>query len=86
MANPPTSTSTARAEEPGFLYARLAATLRAQIARGVLRPGDRLPSVRVLGRQRAVSISTVTQAYLSLERDGLLVARERSGYLRVWST
>jgi DNA-binding transcriptional MocR family regulator len=80
MQIPHTSTRTERPEEASYLYARLAAQLRAQIARGVLCPGDRLPSVRFLSRQEAVSISTVTQAYLSLEREGLLVARERSGY------
>lgn len=64
----------------GLLYVRLASDLTAQMARGVLRPGERLPSVRALSRQRGVSISTVMQAYMSLERDGRVVARERSGY------
>ena len=64
----------------GFLYVRLATELTAQMARGVLAPGERLPSVRTLSRERGVSISTVMQAYMSLERDGRIVARERSGY------
>ena len=42
-----------------LLYEKLAGELSESIARGVLRPGDRLPSVRLLARQRKVSVATV---------------------------
>jgi DNA-binding transcriptional MocR family regulator len=65
----------------GFpLYERLAASIRAQISGGALRPGDRVPSVRHLSRARQVSISTVLQAYRKLEDDGVIEARPQSGY------
>lgn len=63
-----------------LLYEDLAGRLGAQIRRGLLRPGERMPSLRRLGRQERVSIATAVEAYLRLEREGLVEARERSGY------
>lgn len=61
-------------------YAALASDIEASIRAGVLRPGDRLPSVRHTCESRGVSASTVFQAYYLLERRGLIRARPRSGY------
>ncbi len=58
----------------------LARELEQQIAAGVLRPGDRLPSVRQTCASRGVSPSTVFQAYYLLESRGLVRAAPRSGY------
>jgi DNA-binding transcriptional MocR family regulator len=63
-----------------LLYENLATRLRGQIHRGVLRPGERMPSLRGLGRQERVSVATAVEAYMQLEREGLVEARERSGY------
>ena len=63
-----------------FLYSSLADDLESQISAGVYRTGERLPSIRNLRRERGVSISTVSQALLELERRGLVEARPRSGY------
>jgi DNA-binding transcriptional MocR family regulator len=63
-----------------FLYRRLAAELRTQIERGVLRVGDRMPSVRTLRRLHEVSAATAVAAYVQLEREGHVEARERSGF------
>lgn len=63
-----------------LLYERLAERLRRQIRRGVLRAGERLPSLRRLGREQRVSLATAVEAYLQLEREGLIEARPRSGY------
>ncbi|MFJ7567160.1 PLP-dependent aminotransferase family protein [Herminiimonas sp. NPDC097707] len=62
------------------LYETLAADIALSIQEGVLRLGDRLPSVRQASASRAVSPSTVFQAYYLLEARGLIRARERSGY------
>lgn len=62
------------------LYQQLADELATSIRSGVLRPGDRLPSVRDLRRQRGVSPSTIFQAYAQLESQGLVEARARSGH------
>ncbi len=58
----------------------LARELEQQIAAGVLRAGDRLPSVRQACASRGVSPSTVFQAYYLLESRGLVRAVPRSGY------
>lgn len=62
------------------LYQQFAREIGAMIASGQLRPGERLPSVREARARRGVSASTIFQAYQSLERDGLVVARSQSGF------
>jgi DNA-binding transcriptional MocR family regulator len=72
-------------EEP--LYMRIFHRMAKMIEQGALRPGDRVPSVRKLSRQEGVSISTVLQAYVQLEAQGLIVARPQSGFYvkpRLW--
>ena len=61
-------------------YERLASDLEGMIAGGMLRHGDRLPSVRRLAEERRLSVSTVVQALRQLEDRGLVEARPQSGY------
>jgi len=61
-------------------YQVVAQHLTAQIRGGVLRPGDKLPSVRVLSREQGLSVSTILQAYYALEAGGLVEVRPQSGY------
>jgi len=62
------------------LYLRIAESVSQQVARGALRPGDRVPSLRHLSKQQRVSMSTALQAYLWLESRGYLEARPQSGF------
>lgn len=62
------------------LYEQVAGRITAAIDSGVLRPGDRLPSIRRLSEQHRVSVSTVLQAYAQLESAGVLEARPQSGH------
>ena len=62
------------------LYARIARHYRGAIHAGTLAPGSAMPSVRALTRLHQVSLSTALQACRSLEDEGLLEARPRSGY------
>lgn len=62
------------------IYAELADDIAQQIQRGVLRAGERLPSVRALCSTRGISQGTVMQAYYLLEDRGLVSTRPRSGY------
>jgi DNA-binding transcriptional MocR family regulator len=62
------------------LYQRVAHHYRGAIRSGVLSPGQRMPSVRSLTRLHQVSLSTALLACRSLEDEGLLEARPRSGY------
>lgn len=61
-------------------YEQLAADVQQMIARGSLKPGDRLPSVRALQSRRAISPATVLKAYALLEARGAVESRPRSGY------
>ncbi|WP_438032146.1 PLP-dependent aminotransferase family protein [Sorangium sp. So ce204] len=70
----------AEADDEAHLYDRVAAHVADLIARGALRPGDRIPSVRRLSRQQGVSVATVLQAYMQLENRGLIEARPQSGH------
>lgn len=63
-----------------MLYQQTADKIATLIQTGTLRPGERIPSVRRLSRQHNVSVSTVLQAYLTLENRGLIAARPQSGY------
>lgn len=62
------------------LYEQLADDIATSIQSGVLKRGDKLPSVRQASVRRKISPATVFQAYYLLEARGLVVARERSGY------
>lgn len=61
-------------------YEALAFDITESIRSGVLQLGDRLPSIRECSESRGVSPSTVFQAYYQLEAEGLIRARDRSGY------
>lgn len=61
-------------------YEALAEEIAQSIRTGVLKLGDRLPSVRQTSTSRSVSPSTVFEAYYLLEAKGLIRARDRSGY------
>lgn len=63
-----------------FLYQSIAQQLEESILNAVLKSGDKLPSVRLLSKQRGVSPSTIFQAYYQLEAKGLIEARPKSGY------
>ena len=63
-----------------FRYQAVVDMIRAQIAAGTLRAGDRLPSLRNLGAKMNLSVPTIRQAYLELERLEWIEARPKSGY------
>ena len=54
-------------------------SLRQSIRDGGLRPGEKLPSTRVLARQLGISRTTVLDVYHQLTLDGLVSARTGSG-------
>ena len=64
---------------PTPLYAQIAARVRIAVAAGDLRPGDSLPSVRVLARDLRMNPATVSQAYRDLATDGFVEKRHGQG-------
>lgn len=61
-------------------YQHLANILAQRIEQGLYRHGEKLPSVRALSQEHGVSISTVQQAYQTLENLQLITPQPRSGY------
>ena len=49
------------------------------IAKGVLKPHDRIPAARVLARELGINPNTVAKAYTELERDGIIYSRVGKG-------
>lgn len=62
------------------LYESLAADIAAQISQGVIREGERIPSVRQTSQHHNLSVSTVIRAFLLLESQGVIESRPQSGY------
>lgn len=62
------------------LYHQVAQRLEEMIRRGVLRAGEKLPSLRRAAEQHDVSMTTAIEAYTELENRGLVEARRKSGY------
>ena len=73
-------TVSARVSGDGYLYDRVTRHILDLVEKGVLKPGDRAPSLRGLSKQLKVSISTVSQAYSALQELGVLRVRPQSGY------
>ena len=61
-------------------YEALADDIARSIRGGLLKPGERLPSVRQASTARKLSPATIFQAYYRLEAQGLIESRARSGY------
>jgi GntR family transcriptional regulator len=64
---------------PVPLYAQIERAIRAAIAAGVLRTGDRLPTVRQLAVDLRVNANTVARVYAELERAGVLATQRGVG-------
>ena len=61
------------------LHAQIAEAIQVAVARGELRPGNRLPTVRQLAVELKVNSNTVARVYQDLERAGLLETRRGAG-------
>ena len=65
--------------DPTPIYAQLERAIRAEIAAGRLRSGDRLPTVRQLAVDLRVNANTVAKVYSELEREGVLTTQRGVG-------
>ncbi len=61
------------------IYRQLRNQFREAVARGRLKPQERLPSVRDLSRKLVVNPNTIARGYTELEREGLLNTRPGLG-------
>ena len=63
-----------------FLYKDLADRIQNQIETGGYKLSEKLPSLRSLCTTTGYSMTTVFQAYVELEKRGVVESRQRSGY------
>lgn len=64
----------------GPLYRRIAAALRDALAQGLARPGEILPSTRVLADELGVHRNTVIAALAELETEGWIAGEQRRAF------
>jgi len=67
-------------ESSDYLYRQVIDLIADNIDSGALRAGDRLPSLRRMSKRIGVSIPTVRQAYIELERQRRVESRPQSGF------
>ncbi len=75
----PTDPPLRRGAGAAAAFVRVAEAVVADVRRGALRPGDRLPSTRALARRFEVSRNTIVAAYDELATQGWIVARGAAG-------
>lgn len=66
--------------EHSYLYRQVIDLINENIEAGTLRSGDRLPSLRKMSQSAGVSVPTVRQAYVELERQRRIESRPQSGF------
>ena len=66
-------------ESPVPPYEQIRSQVSELAASGVLSPGDRLPTIRMLAADLGVAPGTVARAYKELEAEGTVTAMRRKG-------
>lgn len=61
------------------IYLQIMDALKAQIAQGQLKPGDKVPAVRELAVMAGVNPNTMQKALSELEREGVLCSQRTNG-------
>ena len=61
------------------VYEQIVTQAENMVTRGVLKPGDPLPSVRSLSIKLSINPNTIQKAYTELDRRGLLVSVSGKG-------
>lgn len=61
------------------IYIQIMDEIKLRIAKGILKPGDKVPAVRELAVKAGVNPNTMQKALSELEREGVLVSQRTSG-------
>jgi GntR family transcriptional regulator len=61
------------------IYSQIEGSIREQILAGILRPGDKLPSVRELAATLTINPNTIQRAYRDLEQQGWIATVSGKG-------
>ena len=62
------------------IYEQIKSQIEKFINAGILKPDDKLPSVRSLAEELGINPNTVQKAFSELERDGMIFSRIGSGW------
>ncbi len=54
------------------IYEQITSQIKGMIMNGTLKPGEPLPSMRLLAKELRISVITTKRAYEDLERDGFI--------------
>jgi len=63
-----------------FRYNEIANGIATQIRNGILKAGDRLPSVRMLCKEHRIGMNTAKRVFLELEAQSLIEVKPQSGF------
>ena len=61
------------------IYMQIRNQMVLAVARGELRPGERLPTIRALAEECGINMMTANRAYQQLRQEGYIVTDRRSG-------
>lgn len=61
------------------IYTQIVNQIQAQVAGGVLRPGDQLPTVRALAEELRINFNTVARAYRILDEARIISTQQGRG-------
>ncbi len=61
------------------IYEQIKSQMLSLISLGILRVGDKLPSIRTLALQLSLNVNTVKKAFSQLEEDGIILTVVGSG-------
>jgi len=61
------------------MYLQIMEQIRQRVVLGDWKPGEQIPSIRVMAIALQISVITVKRAYLELEREGVIVTQHGKG-------
>lgn len=61
------------------IYTQIVNQVHAQVASGILQPGDQLPTVRALAEELRVNFNTVARAYRILDEERIISTQQGRG-------
>lgn len=61
------------------IYTQIVTQIQSQLANGILKPGDQLPTVRALAQELRVNFNTVARAYRMLDEARIISTQQGRG-------
>ena len=64
---------------PDPMYKQVTDQIKDAVASGLLKPEEKLPSIREMSRELKISMITIKRAYADLENEGYIITRSGMG-------